>query len=152
MFLQVQSVLRPAAANILTPVSTAAGQLEADGSSLNARLSSDGRYVFFESEASNLVAGDTNNASDIFRKDLLTGEIVRISVKSAIDQADGNSSYVQFSANGRYVVFESDATNLVPGGTLGRIHIYYKDLVTGEITRVSAGTEGEANYDCYRPS
>jgi Ca2+-binding RTX toxin-like protein len=76
-----------------------------------------------------LVAGDSNGRSDVFRKDLLTGAITRISV--AVDGAQGSAdSYIaQMSPDGRYVVFESDADNLVGGDTNARTDIFRVDTV-----------------------
>jgi len=79
---------------------------------LNA-ISADGRYVAFESDSSNLVAGDTNGASDVFVRDHLTGKTTRVSVNSTGVQGNSNSESSAISANGRYVAFTSDASNLV---------------------------------------
>ncbi len=94
---------------------TAADGTEANGDSSNPDLSWNGRYVAFVSEASNLVADDTNGVADIFLKDLETGAIMRVS--TADDGAEGNgaSTAPVLSADGRSVAFRSDATNLVDG-------------------------------------
>jgi Tol biopolymer transport system component len=78
-------------------------------------LSADGRYVAFSSDDGNLVAGDTNDASDVFRYDLLTGATIRVSIDSIGQQGDDSSSTPTISADGRYLAFESVATNLAPG-------------------------------------
>ncbi|NIX76636.1 PD40 domain-containing protein [Microvirga terricola] len=135
---------------VITRVSTAGDGAQANAQSYNADVSADGRYVVFDSRAGNLVADDTNGAADVFRKDLLTGAITRIS--TAGDGAEGNagSSFAQISADGRYVVFESDASNLVAGDTNGTTDIFRKDLLTGAITRVStAGDGAQANDLSY---
>jgi hypothetical protein len=120
-------------------VSTAGGGLQATGGgSGEARISADGRYVVFESAATNLVAGDTNGLADIFRKDLQTGAIVRVNTDSGGAQATGGaSSKARISADGRFVVFRSDATNLVAGDTNAAQDGFVKDLQTGAITRVT---------------
>jgi len=123
-------------------ISTAADGTQADGDSLEASFSTDGRYVLFESYASNLVAGDTNAAKDVFIKDIVTGDVRRISTSSTGAPANGDSYTARFSANGRYVVFESEATDLVAGDTNGATDIFRKDLVTGEIVRVSTTSSG----------
>ncbi len=102
--------------------------LESTGSS----ISSDGRYVGFYSRANNLVTGDTNGQSDIFRKDLVTGETARCSTDSSGNQSNGTSSYVRLSSDGRYVAFQSDASNLVVGDNNGKTDVFRKDLVSGE--------------------
>ena len=69
----------------------------------------------FRSDATNLVAGDTNVASDIFVRDRQTGITERANVNSAGAQATGGSECPSISADGRYVAFRSDAANLVTG-------------------------------------
>ncbi|KAB0266055.1 hypothetical protein [Microvirga brassicacearum] len=152
--------------NVLTGdivrVSTAgdAAHTQGNADSHNARISADGRYVVFESKASNLVTGDTNNVPDIFVKDLDTGEIIRVSTAADAAHTQGNwaSSNAKFSNDGRYVIFESFASNFVAGDTNGGTDIFRKDLVTGEIIRLSEtnipaeGLEqatGEANLNAF---
>ena len=90
--------------------------VQGNGASNNPAISSaDGRWVAFASDATNLVFGDTNGFSDIFAVDSLNGEISRVSVTSAGDQANNPSFKPAISQDGRYVAFESTATNLVPG-------------------------------------
>src|SRR5262249_39828411 len=74
-------------------------------------LSADGRLVAFVSSSSALVPDDTNGARDVFVRDTTTGGTTRVSV-GAGGQSDGPSSNARISANGRYVVFTSQATNL----------------------------------------
>ena len=111
-------------------------------------ISADGRFVAFESRATNLVPGDTNGAYDIFVHDLQTGATTRASVDSSGAQANGNSYGFgcSLSADGRYVAFGSDATNLVPGDTNGIKDFFVRDLVAGTTERVSVDSAGvEAN-------
>jgi hypothetical protein len=110
--------------------------------SQNAQLSSNGRYVVFESGASNLVAGDTNSSWDIFVKDLQTGAIQRVSTNSAGGEANGLSHNAQFSADDRYVVFDSTASNLVAGDTNNASDVFVKNLQTGATQRVSTDASG----------
>jgi hypothetical protein len=130
-------------------VSTDAAGVQGNGSSQDAQFSADGRYVVFESDASNLVAGDSNGANDIFVKDLQSGAIQRVSTDAAGVQGNRLSSYnAQFSADGRYVVFESYASNLVAGDSNGYLDIFVKDLQSGAIQRVStdaAGVQGNSS-------
>jgi Tol biopolymer transport system component len=110
-------------------VSVASDGTEGDSSSFawNPSLSADGRYVAFYSVASNLVPDDTNGAGDVFVHDRKTGETERVSVASDGAQGDEDSFWPSVSATGRYAVFQSQATNLVPGGTNRRWHIYARD-------------------------
>ena len=75
------------------------------------------RYVAFISFADNLVQGDTNNSSDVFVHDRQTGQTERVSIASNGTQGDERSSLPSISSDGRYVAFESGASNLVPGDT-----------------------------------
>lgn len=111
-------------------------------------VSADGRYVFFESLASNLVAGDTNGTRDLFRKDMTTGAVDRISKAADGTQANGESYQAAYSADGRYVVFTSTATNLVAGDTNGKADIFRKDLKTGAVIRVTTAADGtQGNWE-----
>jgi Ca2+-binding RTX toxin-like protein len=112
-------------------------------------ISTDGRFVAFSSDATNLVSGDTNNSSDIFLRDLLTNTTTRISVDSAGNQAMGNSraNASSISADGRLVTFVSDATNLVPGTTNDTSDIFVRDLSKNTTTRASVSEAGRPGND-----
>ena len=138
---------------------SAEGELGGDHSQ-DAQISANGRYVVFASMGRHLVPGeDTNEAYDIFRKDLHTGEIVRVSTSwtGALSNYEGHSRAPQISADGRYVVFTSLANNLVPNDTNNAQDIFRKDMVTGEIVRLSAtatGAQGQGtgeDADSYNP-
>ncbi|MFO0903170.1 MAG: hypothetical protein U0939_09235 [Pirellulales bacterium] len=137
-----------------TRVSVADDEAQANDDSHYSSLSADGRYVAFMSNASNLVAGDTNGTSDIFVRDLVDGTITRVSVADDEAQANSSSHYPSLSANGRYVAFVSGASNLVAGDTNGVWDIFVRDLVDGTTTRVSvADDEAQANsVSYYQPS
>ncbi|MBP2235259.1 Tol biopolymer transport system component [Sinorhizobium kostiense] len=116
-------------------------------------ISADGRYVAFSSEASNLVAGDTNGVSDIFVRDLHLGTTTRVSVGSVGGQANGGSFEASISADGRYVAFSSDASNLVAGDTNSVEDVFVFDLQRGTTTRVGvAPSGGQANNESFLPS
>lgn len=135
-----------------TLVSVASDGARANGPSSSPSTSADGRYVAFQSEAANLVAGDTNGKSDIFVRDLHARRTLRVSVASDGAQANGNSYSPSISANGRYVAFGSDATNLVPGDTNGTGDAFVYDRNTGHTTRVSVASDGnQANGVSSRP-
>jgi len=126
-------------------VSVNSAGTQGNDSSFSPSLSADGQLVAFASDASNLVAGDTNGAEDIFVHNLTTGQTARVSVDSAGIQGNGASFFPVISADGRSVTFASTATNLVPGDTNGTKDIFVHDLTTGQTVRVSvdsAGTQG----------
>lgn len=95
---------------------TASG-VEANNECYGPALSPDGTKVAFYSNASNLVGSDGNSATDIFLKDLITGELRLITVNAAGEQANSSSSRVAFSPDGTKLVITSGATNLVAGDT-----------------------------------
>ena len=105
-------------------------------------ISGDGRYVAFESDAPNLVPGDTNNAEDVFIHDRQTGATARVSVDSAGSEGNGWSQHPSISGDGRYVAFSSGASNLVPGDTKRGIDIFVHDRQTGINERVSVDSSG----------
>jgi Tol biopolymer transport system component len=115
---------------------------EANGNSREARLSADGRFVSFQSTASNLVVGDTNNGQDIVVHDRQTGITERVSVDSSGAQAAVGSSLASISADGRFVAFSSQSTNLAPGDTDGTADVFVHDRQTGITERVSVDSTG----------
>jgi Tol biopolymer transport system component len=123
-------------------VSVSSDGTQANGNSGPTSLSADGRYVAFQSNAPNLVAGDTNNTQDVFVHDNLSGDTQRLSVNSAGGQANDGSYAPRLSADGRYVAFSSFATKLVPGDTNGQPDIFVHDRQTGETRRVSVSSYG----------
>ena len=132
-------VINPAlaAAGDTTRVSVASDGAQGNGYSYHPSISADGRYVAFESDASNLVSGDTNGARDVFVHDRQGGGTTRVSVASDGAQGNGGSAHPSISADGRYVAFQSDASNLVSGDTNGWSDIFVYDRQTGQTTRVS---------------
>ncbi|WP_344056441.1 S8 family serine peptidase, partial [Sphaerisporangium rubeum] len=129
-------------------VSVASDGTQADAFSLVPMVSADGRFVGFNSGATNLVPGDTNGVADTFVRDRLAGTTERISVGPDGTQADDMSSQPSFSADGRFAVFISDATNLVAGDTNGVTDVFVRDRAAGTTERVSVGdggVQGEAS-------
>jgi Tol biopolymer transport system component len=120
---------------------------QATGYSYSGAVSADGRFVVFVSRADNLVAGDTNGTWDVFRRDRSTGETIRVSVSSREAQGNRSSgSGVDVSADGRYVVFGSRATNLVRRDTNGTADVFLRDVHLGVTRRVSV-TSAEQQGD-----
>jgi len=116
--------------------------LPSDGFSYEAAISGRGRFVAFASTGTNLVPGDTNGFYDVFVRDVVSGLTVRASVSSAGAQGNARSRNPDLSADGRFVVFQSDATNLVPGDTNDVGDVFVHDLWTGETRRVSVDSSG----------
>jgi Tol biopolymer transport system component len=107
-----------------------------------AKISADGRYVAFHSFASNLVAGDTNGTGDVFIHDRSNGVTERISVDSFGAEGDALSLYPAISADGRFVAFQSDATNLVSGDSNALPDAFVHDRDTGATERISVDSFG----------
>jgi Tol biopolymer transport system component len=125
--------------------------VQSNEDSLEAATSADGRYVALSSNASNLVAGDTNEASDVFLRDRRAGTTTRISVSRDGAQALGPSYGPAISADGRYVTFTSRAANLVPGDTNNDVSdVFLRNIRTAATRRVSVSTAGgQATSDSW---
>ncbi|MGE3844904.1 MAG: TolB family protein, partial [Vicinamibacterales bacterium] len=133
------------ATGVTTRVSVATGGGQSDGPAASSgypSISADGRYVAFQSLASNLVERDTNGASDVFVHDRATTTTTRVSVSTGGDQAADFSTTPSMSGDGRYVAFVSTATNLVLGDTNGVVDVFLHDRVTSTTRRVSVATGG----------
>jgi len=116
-------------------------------------ISNDGSYVVFESDATNLVEGDTNGAGDIFLRDTQTGTVSLISNAANGTESDGTSYGASINADGRYVAFYSAATNLVDGDTNGTLDIFVRDTQAGTVSIISNaadGTEGDGTSFTHR--
>ncbi len=116
-------------------------------------VSGDGRFVAFISAADNLVGNDTNGVADIFVRDRLIGTTERVSISSTGAQADAAADLPMISADGRVVVFQSQASNLVPTDEVAQTDIYAHDRLTGITERISVNDRGErGNADSASPS
>jgi Tol biopolymer transport system component len=134
--------VRDVQAGTTVRASLGAGGVESDGASRYPSISRDGRFVAFESQGTNLVPSDANGARDVFVRDLVAGTTVRASESAAGVEGDGDSLDASISPDGRFVAFESVATNLVPGDGNGASDVFVKDLQTGAIVRVSVDSSG----------
>ena len=123
-------------------ISRSPGGQGADGGSSGPELSPSGRYLVYSSHASNLVAGDSNGQTDVFLHDRKTGVTELVSVASSGGQGDGASSNASVTGDGRYVVFQSEASNLVPDDTNGATDVFVRDREQGLTTRVSLSSTG----------
>lgn len=139
--------------------STIAETVEADGPSWDPAPSADGRFVAFVSEATDLLGGDTsadpNGLADVFWADTTAGTIRLISSGLGGAPADGASSAVDLSADGRYVAFESTATNLIAADANGAVSdVFVFDTLDGSVELASrrgpAGAQGD--LDSFAPS
>ena len=120
----------------------------ADGPSSRPSISADGRHVAFDSEASNLVVGDTNGVGDVFVRDRQIGATERVSIARGGGEANDPSELSDsgaISGDGLYVAFQSSASNLVAGDTNAAVDAFVRDRQTGATERVSVGGGGEAN-------
>ena len=144
----VQDVfLKDTYTDVTIRVSTSSSGVQANATSRGISITDDGRYVLFESSATNLVSGDNNAAQDVFIKDLVTGITTRASTSGSGSEGDSYSNAVTISGDGRYVGFTSTASNLVSGDTNASEDAFIKDLYTGSTIRISttsAGVEGNS--------
>jgi Tol biopolymer transport system component len=124
-------------------VSIASNGTQGNYYSYDPSISADGRFVAFESAASNLVPDDTNSLMDVFVRDRQNGTTERVSVASDGTQADGSSYSASISGDGRFVTFQSGASNLFPPDELYETHIYVHDRQSGVTELVSKATNGD---------
>ncbi|MDD5320481.1 MAG: hypothetical protein PHD43_07690, partial [Methylococcales bacterium] len=123
-----------------------AGTSSGNSVSDHPKLSANGRFVAFSSYASDLVANDTNDRWDSFVRDLKTGTTTLASVNSAGTASDNGQPYqLEMSANGRFVAFDSDASDLVANDTNDRRDSFVRDLKKGTTTLASVNSAGTAS-------
>jgi hypothetical protein len=109
-------------------------------------ISANGRYVVFTSTAQNLLTGQTNpDYSNIFRKDLETGELLPVSVRADGGLGNGRSNYGSISADGRFVAFYSSSRNLVGQDNNNNYDVFLKDMKTGGVALVDHTAAGAAS-------
>ncbi len=138
---------------VTTRVSISSTGSQGNGRSFLPAISPEGRFVVFWSQANNLVMGDTNDRTDVFFHDRRTGATTRVSIDSAGSQANGDSGDPVTSADGRFVAFDSFATNLVTGDTNGWEDIFVHDRLTGTTTRMNVDSTGsQANAPSQGPA
>ena len=140
-------------AGITTRVSIGLNGLQGNRNALNPALSANGRFVAFVSEATNLVAGDTNGVNDIFIHDRQTSITSRVSVSSDGAEANGASYEPTLSDDGRFVAFYSHASNLVAGDTNVSPDIFVHNRETGVTSLVSVNSDGiQGNRPSFYPA
>ena len=123
-------------------INTASGAFESNQAAATRSVSETGRYIAFHSAATNLVANDSNGFADIFLKDTVTWQVKLISKGMNGAEANNYSRHAAVSADGRYVAFYSEASNLVPGDTNNAGDVFRADTVTGVIERVNTDVNG----------
>lgn len=119
-------------------VSSTGAQATNNRISTGIALSSGGRHITFDSDATNLVPADTNGTSDVFVRDMAAGTTRRVSVSSTGTQANGHSWRPTITADGRRIAFESTATNLTPAGATGGAFV--RDMATSKTRQVADGS------------
>ena len=125
-------------------LSISANGIEANSTCNFSSISDDGRWVAFNSIASNLVVGDTNNRTDIFLVDRELHSLKRISVTNSGVEANGGSSFPVVSGDGRYIAFNSTATNFAPGTVNFLPNAFRYDNVADSLELVSVADNGSA--------
>ena len=130
-----------------TRVSHAAGGGDSNNGSFNPRISGDGQFVAYSSNATNLVAGDTNGNEDVFLYGLATGQNVLVSKPASGGVGNNFSTSPSISDDGHYIAFHSGARNLVPGDTNNRMDVFIADTQSGDIQRVvgPGGRQGDSH-------
>ncbi len=150
---RIDVFVRDRAAGTTVRVSVDAGGAEGNHDSTRADVSSNGRFVAFQSRASNFVANDTNNKFDAFVKDLATGVLDCVSLDALGTVGDNTSGSPAISGSGRWVAFHSLASNLEPGDANANFDVFLRDRQTGTLERLSVGPLGEeADYFSQTPS
>lgn len=146
-------VTGPAHAQTTARVSVATGNRQSSGEAWLSALSADGRYIAFESDAPDLVGGDTNGVADVFVHDRQTKVTARVSISTLGAQGSADSMEPSLSADGRFVAFSSYAQELVGDDRNGVSDIFVRDRQTAMTTRVSVATDGvEATGHSFSPS
>jgi uncharacterized repeat protein (TIGR01451 family) len=131
-----------AAPGDITLASTSDDGTKGDSDSTQASLSADGSMVAFDSFAMNLDPDDLDDVSDVYVKDLATGNLVLASTNDAGVKGDGSSSNASLAPGGTAVAFDSFATNLDPADTDGSPDVFLKDLASGGLALASISLEG----------
>ena len=126
---------------------------DADGGSTAPSISASGRFVAFESQAADLVPGDTGGISDVFVRDAEASTTTRMSVDALGGGADAGSFVPAISADGRHVAFESVATDLVTGDGNGTYDVFVRDRQAGTTVRASVDADhGDADGASFLPA
>jgi Tol biopolymer transport system component len=135
-------LVRPTAANTTTLVTVAKDGTQSNGFNSHLDMSADGRYVVFYSLASNLAAGDTNGAGDVFLVDTQTGDVTRLPAAGDEGKWIYGTLAPTISPDGHFVAYTSDASDIVPGVGNGQLQVYRYEIATGTTILLSTATGG----------
>ena len=149
---KVDAFIRNVASGTTTRVSTDSNNKQANNATYAAVLAGGGGFVAFSSIATNLVSGDTNGDRDVFFKNLATGKTVRASVRSDGRQGNASSEIEDISANGRLIVLNSFASNLIKNDANNQGDVFVRDRVDQTTTRISKRGSVEADDDSFNAS
>lgn len=145
--------LRNVSSGTTTRVSVNSSGIEGNHASYGSKISGDGAFVVFVSDAINLVTSDTNSCSDVFRRNLSSATTQLVSSSSNGTLGNSGSDSPDISENGQYIVFQSRANNLISSDTNGYIDVFMKDMSSGVTTLISQTNSGsQVKYDSARPS
>ena len=141
-----QVFVRDRVAGTTTLVSVNLSNAPANGDSFPAAISTNGQYVLFESAASDLVNNDTNNATDIFLRDLVNHTDYLVSVSANTTSASGASYNAAMTPDARFIAFVSAANNIVPGDNNGIPDVFVRDRIAGTNSLISVSASNTASY------
>lgn len=146
---QTDLFVRDLQAGTTERVNVASDGSQASGTSVHVKISDDGRYALFGSTASNLVSDDTNGEFDLFVRDLQNSTTERVNVASNETEANGTSTSwsptsIDFTGDGRFVLFISDATNLAPNDTNSATDVFLREVQAGTTELISVATDGSS--------
>jgi Tol biopolymer transport system component len=130
-----------------THVSVSGGGADANDAAHDVALSADGKTLAFASEATNLVAGDSNGHSDVFLRLPATSSTVRMSVKAGGGQVNAWSDDPDLSSDGLWVAFRSSDADLVPGDTNDEYDVFVRNRTTGAVVRASLSSSEAQSTD-----
>jgi len=140
-------------ADLVERITLNPSRIDSNGASFAPSISADGRYIAFHSSANNLDFSDTNRFVDVYLYDRHLQNIQRVSLSSDGSEGDFISQFPAVAADGRFIAFQSDASNLVPNDTNRTTDIFVRDLVTAETVRVSVSSTGqEGNLPAMAPA
>ncbi|NOY79395.1 MAG: hypothetical protein GXP31_00165 [Kiritimatiellaeota bacterium] len=133
-------------------LSLSSEEVQGDGDSLTPSISSDSRFVAFASDASNLVAGDSNGVRDVFLRDRTDGTTIRVNHTDTGNPTAWPADSPRISADGRFIAYVSEDPDIVPNDNNGVADVFVWDGTTGATERVSIDSAGAgADAPCSRP-
>jgi Tol biopolymer transport system component len=134
-------------------ISVSTEEVQANDDAQNPSVDGTGRMIAFDSDADNLVQPDRNQSRDVFVRDRVAGTTELVSVNDRESQGNASSSSPDITADGRYVAFSSNASNLVRGDTNQTTDIFVRSRARGRTERVNLASDGtEANLFSGGPS